>query len=273
MQTNQSWSRIAALAAASVLMTGSLAVAQVTGITAGSAASKALAELQADYTAARQEYSEKVRELMQTQAYKDASKARDRDKMTELRAGLERVDTAAFAERAFRLAGEQAADARVPFYSWIRVNTGSKEVAVRVLAAIRADHMESPALLEIVEKGYLLPRLLGASGEGLLRELGEKHPSDTVRAWSIYWSAYPVTRDKDATEEARANADAMLEQAASLAKGTLLEDRIRAPKFEADNLQIGMEAPDIEGVDTDGVGFKLSDYRGKVVVLDFWGFW
>jgi peroxiredoxin len=29
-------------------------------------------------------------------------------------------------------------------------------------------------------------------------------------------------------------------------------------------------APDIEGEDQDGVRFKLSDYRGKVVLLDFW---
>lgn len=36
---------------------------------------------------------------------------------------------------------------------------------------------------------------------------------------------------------------------------------------------IGNLAPDIEGEDTDGRPFKLSDYRGKVVVLDFWGHW
>jgi hypothetical protein len=35
----------------------------------------------------------------------------------------------------------------------------------------------------------------------------------------------------------------------------------------------GTVAPDIEGVDLDGVAFKLSDYRGKVVFLDFWGDW
>ena len=34
-----------------------------------------------------------------------------------------------------------------------------------------------------------------------------------------------------------------------------------------------MEAPDIIGHDLDGVPFKLSDYRGKVVVIDFWGDW
>ena len=39
------------------------------------------------------------------------------------------------------------------------------------------------------------------------------------------------------------------------------------------DLEIGKLAPDIEGEDIDGVPFKLSDYRGKVVVLDFWGDW
>ena len=49
--------------------------------------------------------------------------------------------------------------------------------------------------------------------------------------------------------------------------------RARGPEFEKTRLQIGQEVPDIEGVDLDGVKFKLSDYRGKVVVLDFWGHW
>ena len=38
-------------------------------------------------------------------------------------------------------------------------------------------------------------------------------------------------------------------------------------------LEIGNYAPDIEGTDLDGNAFKLSDYRGKVVMLDFWGDW
>lgn len=39
------------------------------------------------------------------------------------------------------------------------------------------------------------------------------------------------------------------------------------------NLKVGRVAPDIIGEDLDGVSFKLSDYRGKVVLLDFWGDW
>jgi cytochrome oxidase Cu insertion factor (SCO1/SenC/PrrC family) len=38
-------------------------------------------------------------------------------------------------------------------------------------------------------------------------------------------------------------------------------------------LAIGKVAPDIVGEDIDGKEFKLSEYRGKVVVLDFWGNW
>jgi len=55
-------------------------------------------------------------------------------------------------------------------------------------------------------------------------------------------------------------------------RGTLGESA-RAELFEMRNLAVGKVAPDIEGEDIDGKRFKLSDYRGKVVVLDFWGHW
>ncbi len=43
--------------------------------------------------------------------------------------------------------------------------------------------------------------------------------------------------------------------------------------FVLANLNVGQVAPDFEATDEDGKTFKLSDYRGQVVVLDFWGFW
>jgi AhpC/TSA family len=36
---------------------------------------------------------------------------------------------------------------------------------------------------------------------------------------------------------------------------------------------VGTMAPEIIGPDTDGAEFKLSDYRGKIVMVDFWGDW
>lgn len=38
-------------------------------------------------------------------------------------------------------------------------------------------------------------------------------------------------------------------------------------------IRVGKEAPEIAASDLDGKEFKLSDYRGKVVLLDFWGNW
>jgi peroxiredoxin len=36
---------------------------------------------------------------------------------------------------------------------------------------------------------------------------------------------------------------------------------------------VGEEAPGFTTTDVDGNELTLSDQRGKVVLLDFWGFW
>ena len=57
-----------------------------------------------------------------------------------------------------------------------------------------------------------------------------------------------------------------------MGRGTLGE-MAEGELFAIKHLSIGKEAPDILGEDLDGEEFKLSDYRGKVVMLDFWGDW
>jgi hypothetical protein len=70
--------------------------------------------------------------------------------------------------------------------------------------------------------------------------------------------------------------EAVFEQAAAtygdvkLPGGDTVAGRAAAALYEVRNLAVGKEAPDIEGEDQDGKRFKLSDYRGKVVLLDFW---
>lgn len=50
-------------------------------------------------------------------------------------------------------------------------------------------------------------------------------------------------------------------------------EQANAYLFEMRSLVVGKPAPEVEGEDLDGKQFRLSDYRGKVVVLDFWGNW
>jgi len=52
--------------------------------------------------------------------------------------------------------------------------------------------------------------------------------------------------------------------------GGTVGEKARAELFQIRHLAVGKVAPDIEGEDQDGKPFKLSDYRGKVVLLDFW---
>jgi hypothetical protein len=52
--------------------------------------------------------------------------------------------------------------------------------------------------------------------------------------------------------------------------GKMAEQKLEALRHP---ILVGKPAPEIEGEDLDGKKFKLSDYRGKVVLLDFWGNW
>ena len=47
---------------------------------------------------------------------------------------------------------------------------------------------------------------------------------------------------------------------------------VRAKRASA-RTQPGSTAPDFKGSTIDGFQFELSEYRGKVVLLDFYGFW
>jgi uncharacterized protein (UPF0147 family) len=53
----------------------------------------------------------------------------------------------------------------------------------------------------------------------------------------------------------------------------LLKKWIGELRYNVTHLVVGCEAPEIQGVDHEGKEFRLSEYRGKVVLLPFWGFW
>ena len=55
--------------------------------------------------------------------------------------------------------------------------------------------------------------------------------------------------------------------------GETLGKSASAELFELRNLAVGKTAPEITGADIDGKPMKLSDFKGKVVLLDFWGDW
>jgi thiol-disulfide isomerase/thioredoxin len=49
--------------------------------------------------------------------------------------------------------------------------------------------------------------------------------------------------------------------------------KIAVEKFKLKDLFVGATLPDLKSEDLDGKAVKLSDYKGKVVVLDIWATW
>jgi peroxiredoxin len=62
-------------------------------------------------------------------------------------------------------------------------------------------------------------------------------------------------------------------QTVPYARSKSYADLARTLQFERNNLVAGKLAPDIDGSDTEGARFRLSDYRGKVILLTFSANW
>jgi RNA polymerase sigma factor (sigma-70 family) len=149
------------------------------------------------------------------------------------------------------------------------------------------------------------------AADELLRAALERSPHRTIRGRAGYQLAHSLADRADAARLLRqlpelANHPFLKDQAESLAflRGIdpeatarqaesiyerLLKDYADVTQYDSQpvplgevaerglfalrNLAVGKTAPDIDGADLDGWKFRLSDYRGKVVLLVFCGYW
>jgi hypothetical protein len=107
-------------------------------------------------------------------------------------------------------------------------------------------------------------------------DLVEDRPELAERYEDLFGKDYYEELGRRYRAGAGKEVEAFFEQAAEtygdvkLPYGGTVGERAKSRLFEIRHLAIGEEAPDIEGEDQHGTRFKLSDYRGKVVLLDFW---
>jgi hypothetical protein len=171
--------------------------------------------------------------------------------------------------------------------AWALQGLRGKPDAVReAIGLIKEHHLDSPKIqqaINIIQYAGLPDRQV----DDFLTAVAEKNSDKATRATALmvlgerYKSRAAPSRGKPPAnaEELQKKAEDIFERVAGefadvkSARGPSLAERAKGELFELRHLSIGKVAPDIEAEDLDGVKFKLSDYRGKVVLLDFWGDW
>ena len=109
-------------------------------------------------------------------------------------------------------------------------------------------------------------------------DLCREQPELAKEFAGLYGASYLAELQRRERDTAAKEIETVLEQAVEkygdvkLPGGDTIAERAKPSLFEVRHLSIGKEAPDLEGEDQDGKRFKLSEYRGKVVLLDFWSF-
>ncbi len=168
----------------------------------------------------------------------------------------------------------------VQFLTWVVMNAGVDNKAVSAaLETMVSDHMESPGWANLAPRLASMARAIGEErvAEVTAMLLAENEQPE-VQSQILFTRASVVFRNLsrgrvEVSEEQKQAAMADMTRVLELTSDERLRSRAKGTVFEATYLQVGMVAPDIVGPDIDGVEFKLSDYRGKVVMLDFWGDW
>jgi hypothetical protein len=144
----------------------------------------------------------------------------------------------------------------------------------KAMERLERDHYNSPQMSQIVG---MLRSFRTPAADKLLATITEKNTDPGVQGGLLMSKATAAKTTNPAEAEKLFNQIIEKFASAKSATGTttlgeLAKSELAAMK-NATNFDIGKVAPDIEGEDLSGVKFKLSDYRGKVVVIDFWGDW
>jgi hypothetical protein len=153
-----------------------------------------------------------------------------------------------------------------------RARAVNQNEAAKLLLDVVTNHADEPWVGELSKSLTAFYLLLPEQDvDHIVDVFAEKSHRREAVAEAVYRSA---TFNKSSKREtAPARVEAMTKLLQHDYADTEFAKKLRGDVPRAVGLGVGNTAPDFTTKDADGVEFKLSDYRGKVVVLDFWGFW
>jgi hypothetical protein len=229
------------------------------------------------YDAILKEYAQKQTEFMKS--YQQAKTDEERRKLLESRPSPE-----PYAKQFLEIGEKNPKDAvAVDALLWVVQNLPRGKEADQAIALLAQDHVASP---KVGQLAMLLGQLQTPSAERLLRAVLEKNPDRSAQGQACLALAQVLKGQAELNQRRKMpGADQLLKQAEEFFERVVKEygdvkvtrntlgETAKSELFELRNLAIGKTVPEIEAEDIDGKAFKLSDYRGKVVLLDFWGHW
>ena len=147
---------------------------------------------------------------------------------------------------------------------------GNNKPVLEAIKSLMADYIQSPVMEQLA--AYLRYSYnIGAktTSEALRKILAESKIRKVQAAALFHLGSLLMSDQKGESSEVKS----LFERLQKEYSDTRYAKQAEGSIFEMENLQIGKTAPEMEGTDHEGKTFKLSEYKGKVVVLDFWGFW
>lgn len=165
--------------------------------------------------------------------------------------------------------------------SWLVTQAAAFPEGQIALQMLGSSHVKHEGIAEAVKSLEFYPYELGGP---ILKAVKEKNPHKTEQAAATYalgmqhFRRYEAAPDEKTAAAEKGKAMECFQQISSkfsdaAINGFPLADQAGRTMFELQNLSVGAECPEIEGKDVDGAAFKLSSFRGKKVVLIFWGGW
>ncbi len=211
----------------------------------------------------------KAKQQEVSEAYARATTDEERAKVLQGLPGAEFVPE-------FRALAAEARGTDAAARAWIWVLRLGKDKG-ETLDVLLSEYLGSAALVELTGELRYADHIFGAERvEDALQRMAEGSPHRNVQASALLTLGAILVESDDDLKMAggRELLERVVAEYGDVAyrAGTYGKEA-EGCLFELDHLQIGMVAPDFETLDENGAQWKLSDYRGKVVIVDFWGNW
>ncbi len=156
---------------------------------------------------------------------------------------------------------------------------GDSETSSAAFNAIMKHHLDDEDIGKVLS---IVPRTVNPAYETILHAVMKTGEGDDQVQAAISLAKYIPLRDGKLDRSAlndeeladlEKESKSLRELLGSFDGDSELHKKAQDELFVLENLTVGAKAMNIVGTDLEGEEFKLSDYRGKIVFLDFWGDW